>query len=99
MSFIFSGFRAFLLLVMIHAVFKNILLTGTDMAGTQRCCIANILLISIYTCTFNLHRDKILIYISCQEKICPIIHNTKIDMLGHLPIIILRNVIFKWRNL
>jgi len=47
MSFIFSGFRAFLPLVMIHEVFENILLTGTDMAGTQRCCMANNLLISI----------------------------------------------------
>jgi len=47
MSYIFSGFRAFILLVMIHQVFENILLTNTDMAGTHRCCIANILLISV----------------------------------------------------
>jgi hypothetical protein len=47
MSFIFSGFRAFLLLVMIGAAFENILSTGTDMAGTQKCHIANILLISV----------------------------------------------------
>jgi len=30
---------------------------------------------------------------------CPTVHITEIDMLGHLPIIILRNVTFKWRNL
>jgi hypothetical protein len=47
MSFIFSGFRAFILFVMIHAVLENILLTGTDMAGAHRRCIANILLISV----------------------------------------------------
>jgi len=42
-----SCFRAFLLLVLIHAVFENILLTNTDMASTQRCCIGSISLISV----------------------------------------------------
>jgi hypothetical protein len=31
---------------MIHAVFENILLSGTEMAGTQRCRTEKILLIS-----------------------------------------------------
>jgi hypothetical protein len=98
MNSIFSGFRAFLL-VMIPAVFENILLTGTDMAGTHRCHIANIFSFLLSMCTFNFHRGKILFYIACQEEICPTIHNTEVYMLGHLSIIILRNVIFKWRNL